>query len=132
MLIKNNIEFPEFNLFNIIMIILYFFILLFIHFLYYTIINKFGPIHSSMSDIISTFILELIFYNQYNSLSIAFGILSIISCLIYLEIIELNFCNLNKNIKKNISKRGEKEIIEQLIINDSISSIENDTHIIKI
>ncbi len=108
------------------MIILYFFILLFINFLYYTIINKFGPIHSTMSDIISTFILELIFYNEYNSLSIAFGILSIISCLIYLEIIELNFFNLNKNIWKNISKRGEKDTIDGLINSYNIYSSEND------
>ena len=36
--------------------------------------------------------------------------LSIISSLIYLEIIELNFLGLNKNLKKNIDQRGIKEI----------------------
>ncbi len=36
--------------------------------------------------------------------------LSIISGLIYLEIIELNFLGLNKNLKKNIDQRGIKEI----------------------
>jgi hypothetical protein len=34
---------------------------------------------------------------------------SIISCLIYLEVIELNFCNLNINLKKNISEREKEE-----------------------
>ena len=29
--------------------------------------------------------------------------------LIYLEIIELNFCELNKNTRRNILKRGMKE-----------------------
>ena len=36
--------------------------------------------------------------------------LSIISGLIYLEIIELNFLGLNINLKKNIDQRGIKEI----------------------
>ena len=36
-------------------------------------------------------------------------IVSIIFSLIYLEIIELNFCNLNLNLKKNIDNRVKKE-----------------------
>ena len=35
-----------------------------------------------------------------------FFFLQFISLLIYLEIIELNFCNLNKNTKRNIELRG--------------------------
>lgn len=38
-------------------------------------------------------------------------VLSIFSSLIYLEILELDFWNLNKNIRNNISKRGEDEVI---------------------
>ena len=33
-------------------------------------------------------------------------IVSLISIMIYLELIELNFCNLNHNLKKNIENRG--------------------------
>ena len=36
-------------------------------------------------------------------------IASILGFLIYLEIIELNFCNLNFNLKKNIAYRSELE-----------------------
>ncbi len=39
---------------------------------------------------------------------------SIIGFLIYLEIIELNFCGLNFNLKKNIIKRSESDYIESL------------------
>ena len=38
-------------------------------------------------------------------------ILEIIFILIFLEIIELNFCNLNKNLKRNIEERAIKEAI---------------------
>ena len=37
------------------------------------------------------------------------SILQILSVLIYLEIIELNFCNLNNNTKRSISIRGKKQ-----------------------
>ena len=36
-------------------------------------------------------------------------IASILGFLIYLEIIELNFCNFNFNLKKNIAHRSESE-----------------------
>ena len=56
-----------------------------------------------MSYFISMFLIEIIFYNNfYDYLSIGFGILLIISCLIYLEILELNFFNFNKNIRKKL------------------------------
>ena len=38
-------------------------------------------------------------------------ITAIISGLIYLEIIELNFCDLNLNLKKNIYNRAKNEKI---------------------
>ena len=47
---------------------------------------------------------------------IIFFILEIFLNLIILEFIELNFCGLNKNLKKNISKRAiEEDINLQLI-----------------
>ena len=37
-------------------------------------------------------------------------IFELLAFLIYLELIELRFCGLNKNIRKNIEKRAEIEI----------------------
>ena len=42
-------------------------------------------------------------------------LLTIIFILIYLEIIILNFCGLNENIKENIIEKEENEIIQELI-----------------
>ena len=33
------------------------------------------------------------------------------SLMVYLEIIELNFCGLNKNVKRNIQKRGDEDML---------------------
>ena len=113
-LIQKEPIFFKFDFFDIFINILYFIIQLIHNFLFYTIINKFGPIHSWMSYFISMFLLEIIFYNNfYDYLSIGFGILLIISCLIYLEILELNFFNLNKNIRKKIKIRAEEEMIKE-------------------
>ena len=43
--------------------------------------------------------------------------------MIYLEIIELKFCELNKNIKKNIQKRAS---IDGIIVEDDNSSSGSD------
>ena len=45
-------------------------------------------------------------------LDISGDIFSIIGFLIYLEIIELHFCNLDFDLKKNIMKRSENEIVD--------------------
>jgi len=37
---------------------------------------------------------------------------------VYLEILELNFCGLNKNVKRNVDKRG----IDELLGNDGRDS----------
>ena len=39
--------------------------------------------------------------------------------MIVLEIIELNFCGLNKNTKRNISQRGMSELLEENGADDS-------------
>ena len=39
--------------------------------------------------------------------------LQFISLMIYLEIIELNFCNLNKNTKRNIDYRSFSDLLEE-------------------
>ena len=82
-------------------------IYVFHHFFKYKIIFKFEPIYSFLCIFMGVFLILLIIlkfpYNLYYGLSI-------ISGLIYLEIIELNFLGLNKNLKKNIDQRGIKEI----------------------
>ena len=40
-------------------------------------------------------------------------ITAFIGFLIYLEIIELNFCNMNKNIRQNIVKRSEADLLQE-------------------
>ncbi len=94
---------PEFNLYNICFIILLFIIMMINYYLGYKIISELGPIHRIMTDLISIYILEIIFHNEFELIVI--GLLLIICCLIYLEIIQLNFCNLNKNLKINIANR---------------------------
>jgi len=44
-------------------------------------------------------------------ISVIYAILSIIFILIFLEIIELNFCNLNENLKRKIEERANNEEI---------------------
>ena len=51
--------------------------------------------------------------------NLIFYVLQIFSLMIYLEIIELNFCNLNKNTRRNIKSRAEDDLIQRL---DSINS----------
>ena len=42
-------------------------------------------------------------------------VLEFIGCAIYLEIIELKFCGLNKNIKRNIMERAKTDILYSLM-----------------
>ena len=52
-------------------------------------------------------------------------------CLIYLEIIELKFCELNKNLKKAISDRSDEDIMESMTVDDeSVSSKGNNNSLI--
>ena len=55
--------------------------------------------------------------SNYKYLSIILFVFEFISLLIFLEIIELNFLNLNKNTKRNIEKREKKESL--LLYNDN-------------
>ena len=77
------------------------------YFFYYLILFKFDAQHIVFLDLILIGILDnktnnkILFYISF--------IISIISGLIYVEILELNFCNLSKNIKKNIDQRALKE-----------------------
>ena len=64
-----------------------------------------------MSELISYFLFR---EKKSNIISIIINLLLIISCSVYLEILELNFCNLNQNTKKNIENRAEQENVNQL------------------
>ena len=53
-------------------------------------------------------------------LDISGDITSILGFLIYLEIIELNFCNLNFNLKKNIISRSKDDYQFSFVINEKL------------
>ena len=67
--------------------------------LYYIIINVIGLIKA----IINKGDIKLEIYDVFAEIG------SLIAILIYLEIIELNFCNLNHDLKKYIENRGNDE-----------------------
>ena len=67
------------------------------HFLYYFIIWKLGPIHSSISECIAYVIIFFFDFELSDFLFfLPWMLLSIFSAFIYLNIIELKFCGLNK------------------------------------
>ena len=54
---------------------------------------------------------------------LALFVIQFITLMFYLEIIELNFCGLNKNTRRNIQKRGEDELIGKTNLRDSTASL---------
>ena len=100
------------------------------------IIEKLGPEYIVCANSIEftiggliDFLLYLIKRNgksKYKFLGMTLGIFNIIGAMIYLEFIELNFCNLNKNLKSNIEKRAHEDI---KLIKFSFLRDENDNRI---
>ena len=88
--------------------ILYFFLRLSYYFFFYLIIFKFNAQHIVILIQIMTGLLQIKQTQHYNLLIISI-IISLISGLIYIEILVLNFCNLSENVKKNIEQRGLRE-----------------------
>ena len=97
---------------------------------------------------ISQFILILIDKSQSTNkyYCIILFVLQFFFLLVYLEIIELNFCGLNKNVKKSVDKRGVDELLgdngrdsilginENIDINkdyyiDSLENVENNNKV---
>ena len=88
------------------------------------------PLHFMFSSLVYLFMMEITIlimnhFNifKFNLLSIFAYIFSFIGFLIYLEIIELNFCKLNYNLRKYIRERSIEDINEEenndsFIIND--------------
>ena len=103
--------------------ILFYFELIGNYYLFYYIIYKLTPTHSIISQCFSILLpTKLSKFDLNLNILLILSIIIIISGLIYLEIIELNFCNLNLNLKKNIYNRGENEDIKLLgNINDNDS-----------
>ena len=62
---------------------------------------------------ITKFVLVLIDQKQTSRkyYCIIFFVLQFFCLLVYLEILELNFCGLNKNVKRNVDKRGIAELL---------------------
>ncbi len=100
-------------------IILYFIMMLINNFYFYKIISILNAFHPLMIDYLTSIILEMVIIEEVKLNDSILLLLTIIFILIYLEIIKLNFCSLNENIKENIIERGENEIIKELIDTDS-------------
>jgi hypothetical protein len=84
---------------------------------------KFNPIHSYMCTFFAYTIYNLIIgFKKQNINELIIDIIMVFSCMIYLEIIELNFCCLNYNLKKKIKDRSEKEIEKILETSSSYTS----------
>ena len=69
--------------------------------------------------------------NKMNNIRFVLATLSDLICVlcfsVYLEIVELNFCSLNKNIRRNIIKRGlEEQINSELIPAKYFDNIEDE------
>lgn len=96
-------------------------------YLHFYVLKKYTPIppiHTKICEFFSLIVYWLYVGNYYISVVLII-IFNIISSMIYLEIIELNFCELNKNLKTKICNRGDYEMsIDSKEVNQSNSSFE--------
>ena len=100
-------------------LIIYFIICFILDILFYYIVLKLDAIHATLcyqiTYFLSDFITKKSVFNIYEIILLYF--FEIISCFIYLEIIEFNFFGLNKNLKDNISLRSYEDTLN-IINND--------------
>ena len=115
----NNNKIIDLDLTPIFILIFSFIVAFFYHFINYKIIFELNPFYFYIFDDISFFIFILM--DKVLSIQSIAIIIILISLLIYIEIIELNFCDLNYNTKKKIMERASKNID---VINTSIYSID--------
>ena len=102
-------------IFDFELLLLFYLIICFlINIMFFYILLKLGAVHATICYHISNIIIYY-FTNDSNLSTLEFCLfifLEIFSSLIYLEIIELNFCGFEKNLKKNIDSRAINEIIQ--------------------
>ena len=110
----------KFVLNNLLIDIVYFIIFLINKVVFFKIISILNPLHPILIEYIITFIIDMKYIDLVNIIII---LLCTIFSLIYFEIIILNFCGLNKNIKENIIKREKIETFNELIVDSDIASI---------
>ena len=103
----------------------------------FLIVRELTPLHKIFTYPIQYFLEKIILCYKLNrnaprkfiveqfGIDIASDIISFLGFLIYLEIIELNFCKLNYNLRKNIITRGENNC-DSL---SKVSSINEEEHI---
>ena len=97
------------------------------YFLIFLLIDLFNPEFYLCFDSLFYFIAKFICLIYYLVVNIKYAFLfetlaqafAIIGAIIYLELIELNFCNLNFNLKKNIKERAANDIFELLKIDNN-------------
>ena len=123
------------NCLYILIIILKILFSAFQYFFSFLIIKLLGPEYLVCADSILFFlikIISLIFYLINKSLKIEFlfdflsQFFSLLGTIIYLELIELNFCKLNYNLKRNINIRSNIEILD--IFNESDDKSEQESN----
>ena len=94
-------------------------------FLEIKIIDMFEPSFVYLSYVIGKIPLTIILIKGNNRwVVLALSILQILFFLFYLEILEYNFCSLNKNTKKNIAKREHKQSINENNFDEDDEDIE--------
>ena len=98
---------------------IYFFLYLGKNFLKYKIISNLDSVHYFIMFYIIQSIFD--FTLDLHIIYIILNIFLMLSCLVYLEILVLNFCGLSKNIRKNIAKRENEELINDLSQTGSLS-----------
>lgn len=111
---------------NIGLLIAKFFINMIFQFLYFLLriltLANFTPTHLLICLSMSKFIVTMIqAKSSIQYISIIPFVFQFFSLMVYLEIIELNFCGLNQNTKRNIHQRGEEDMLERTNTMDSVS-----------
>ena len=87
----------------------------------YVIIKNFSPDYILIGNQAALIFVDIYLIDEkYQYSSILLFIFLIFSLLFYLEIFEYNFCDLNKNTKRNIQLRAESENFVDNIIDDKI------------
>ena len=88
------------------------------------IIYYFNPNYILISFQISKIVQVLIDENKEKYYCIFFFVYQFMALMIYLEILELNFCNLNENTKSNIEYRGLLDLSGECGRDSSLGNIE--------